>query len=308
MKHYTLFCGSILAIAVLVLVIFISWFNILHKCPKFEEHTGTTTIVVIDSICKDSLTITNIDSIYKGLKRLDEIESRLDKLSNSYLTEVDLAVDKSNGWLAFWIGVITIVIGLSSFWQVYRQYQGDKEFRKLKIDSERTLDRQVRDANKNIDKQKEKIDEIEKKIVDNLNNLKKNFRETKISSLMMCLSSFPDPQMTANTEDKKKQIYKLMKNILAIYVKYIENVELQEKNGQVDFDAVFMVLTNLKLAIVRTHGAYSDIHQNIRFSHIIRRITEVNNAILNGEPICNLSNQLNEIAFSLHGLVDIIEK
>ena len=149
---------------------------------------------------------------------------------------------------------------------------------------------------------------IKKKTEDNLEYLKKTFRETKISSLMMCLSSFPDPQMTADTEDKKKQIFKLMKNVLATYVEYIENIKLQEKKGKVDLEAVFMVLTNLKLAVVRTHGTYSDIHQNIRFYNIIRRITDVNNNILNGEPICNLTYQLDEIASLLRGLVYIIDR
>ncbi len=125
---------------------------------------------------------------------------------------------------------------------------------------------------------------------------------------MMCLSSFPDPQMTDDTEDKKKQIFKLMKNIFATYVEYIETIELQEKAGKVDLEAVFMVLTNLKLAIVRSHGAYSEIHQNIRFSQIIKCITKVNNDIIIGKPIDNLTSRLKNIASLIRGLVDIIEK
>lgn len=308
-----------IVVAVLVLAIFISWYLIMRAKPVYHYHTGTTEIVVLDSIKDDSLTKVSIDSIYISMKRLDEIEGRLDKLSNSYLTEVDLAVDKSNGWLAFWIGVITLVIGLSSFWQVYRQYKNDKEFQVLKDQNDKDIremkritksdiERYLKDAQRTLDEQKNKIEGIEKQTKDNLEYLKKTFRETKISSLMMCLSSFPDPQMTADTEDKKKQIYKLMKNILATYIDYIENVELQEKADNIDMEAVFMVLTNLKLAIVRTHGAYSDLHQNIRFSQIIRHISEINNDILNGVPICNLTTRLRETLSLLRGLVDIIER
>lgn len=123
----------------------------------------------------------------------------------------------------------------------------------------------------------------------------------------MCLSSFPDPQMTADTEDKKKQIFKLMKNVLATYDEYIKSVELQEEH-KVDMEAVFMVLTNLKLAIVRTHGAYSDLHQNIRFSKIIRQITEINNDILNGKPICDIIPRLNDTKDLLYSLINIIER
>ena len=320
MKRYIKTSRAIsIVVAILVLAIFVSWYLIMRAKPVYHYHTGATEIIVIDSIKEDSLTKANIDSIYISLKRLDEIEGRLDKLSNSYLMEVDMAVDKSNGWLAFWIGVITLVIGLSSFWQVYRQYKNDKEFQILKDKNykdikdlngitKKDIGRFINDAYKILEEQKSKIKGIEMETKDNLEYLKKTFHETKISSLMMCLSSFPDPQMTADSEDKKKQIYKLMKNILATYVKYIENVELQEKAGNVDTEAIFMVLTNLKLSIVRTHGAYSDLHQNIRFYQIINNITRINNDILNGEPICKLTTRLKRLASLLRGLVDIIEK
>lgn len=318
-KYIKTSCAITIIVAVLVLAIFISWYLVMRARPVYHYHTGATEIVVLDSIKEDSLTKANLDSIYVSLKRLGEIESRLDKLSNSYLTEVNLAIDKSNGWLAFWIGIITLVIGLSSFWQVYRQYKNDKEFQTLKVQNNKDIKdlklnaksdikRSLNDANRILNEQKKRIVGFETETKDNIENLKKTYRETKISSLMMCLSSFPDPQMTDDTEDKKKQIFKLMKNIFATYVEYIETIELQEKAGKVDLEAVFMVLTNLKLAIVRSHGAYSEIHQNIRFSQIIKCITKVNNDIIIGKPIDNLTSRLKNIASLIRGLVDIIEK
>lgn len=312
-------CAITIAAAVLVLAVFISWYLIMMAKPVYHYHTGTTEIVVLDSIKEDSLTKTNLDSIYISLKRLDEIERKLDKLSNSYLTEVDLAVEKSNGWLAFWIGVITLVIGLSSFWQVYRQYKNDKEFQTLRNninDDIKTRKEEIKekqetfkkDIDKEFDMQMEEIKIFQTNTENHLKDLKKTFSEIRISSLMMCLSSFPDPQMTADTEDKKKQIFKLMKNVLATYDEYIKSIELQEKEHKVDMEAVFMVLTNLKLAVVRTHGAYSDLHQNIRFSKIIRQITEINNDILNGEPIRDITTCLNETKESLYSLINIIER
>ena len=202
---------------------------------------------------------------------------------------------------------------------MYRQYKNDKDFQALKDninndflalkkDTNDNIIKNIHDSNNKFGEQKKRINEIKKNTEDYLYSLRKTFRETKISSLLMCLSSFPDPQMTADSEDKKKQIFKLMKNILTTYVEYIENVELQEKAGKVDLEAVFMVLTNLKLAIVRSHGAYSEIHQNIRFSQIIQYITEVNNDIIIGNPIGNLTSRLKNIASLIRGLVDIIEK
>lgn len=319
MKEYIKTSYAItIAVAVLVLAVFFSWYLIMMAKPVYHYHTGTTEIVVRDSIKEDSLTKTNLDSIYISLKRLDEIEGKLDKLSNSYLTEVNLAVEKSNGWLAFWIGVITLVIGLSSFWQVYRQYKNDKEFQTLRNNINDNIKTQKEDIkekreelekniNEKFDNRKTEIEIIQTKTENHLKDLKKTFSEIKISSLMMCLSSFPDPQMTAGTEDKKKQIFKLMKNVLATYDEYIKSVELQEEH-KVDMEAVFMVLTNLKLAIVRTHGAYSDLHQNIRFSKIIRQITEINNDILNGKPICDIIPRLNNTKDLLYSLINIIER
>lgn len=318
-KYIKTSCAITIAVTILILAVFVSWYLIMMASPVYHYHTGSTEIIVLDSIKEDSLTNANLDSIYRSLKRLDEIESRLDKLSNSYLTEVDLAIDKSNGWLAFWIGIIALVIGLSSFWQMYRQYKNDKDFQALKDninndfqalkkDTNDNIMKNIHDSNNKFGEQKKRINEIKKNTEDYLDSLRKTFRETKISSLMMCLSSFPDPQMTADSEDKKKQIFKLMKNILTTYVEYIENVESQEKAGKVDLEAVFMVLTNLKLAIVRSHGAYSEIHQNIRFSQIIQYITEINNDIIIGNPIGNLTSRLKNIASLIRGLVDIIEK
>lgn len=300
-------CVLKIVFAILVVGVFVSWYLILQARPIYNYHKNTTSLVAVDSIRTDSLTGVYIDSVYKYLSHLDVIEERVDSLSNNYLSEVDLAVDKSNGWLAFWIGVITIVIGLSSFWQVYRQNQSDKDFFRLKKENEKDFHNFTINAKKEINARKKEIEEINNEINTELDNLRKTFRETKISSLMMCLSSFPDPQMTADTEDKKKQIFILMKNILSTYIEYIKNIESQEKDNQIDFEGVFMVLTNLKLAVVRTHGAYSDIHQNIRFSQIIKEITMINDDILNGEPITDLSSRLKNIASMLRGLIRLIE-
>ena len=223
------------------------------------------------------------------------------ELKNNFYTQVDVAINKSNGWLSFWIGIISIVIGLSSFWQIYRQSQSEKNIRLQKIENERSIERSIREIKKESQKL---IGELKK----DQEGLRKNIQETKISSLMMCLSSFPDPQMTLDSKDKRRQIYVLMKNLESSFMEYVRFIEEQDKNESIDREGVFIILVNLKLAIVRTHGVYSDIHQNIKFSQIISSITRVNEDILNGKSLKDLPQRLQEIANLLNGLIILIDR
>lgn len=288
---------------ILVLAIFISWYSVLRQDVKPVDVSYNSYLLLNDSIACDSIA----DSVYCFMQRADRIEKDMENLRDKYQSEVDLMIDKANGWLAFWIGVLALVIGLMSIWQIYRQYKSEKEFEHLEGKVNDKIDNKYKDAEKKIN---EAIENFEKKIEEfdeQLFKTKQTLRASKLSSLMMCLSSFPDPQMTSDTADKKHQMSVVLKHVSATFCEYVEAFLKEKDTKAYNKENTYLVLTVVKLAVVRTHGIYSDIHQNIKIQKLLDYIEKTNQMILKGEIGDQLSERIRKIDIDLRDLLSVVE-
>lgn len=287
---------------VLVLAIFISWYSVLRHDAKPVDVSYNSYPLLNDSVACDSIS----DSIYCFMQRADRIEKDVEKLRDNYQSEVDLMIDKANGWLAFWIGVLALVIGLMSIWQIYRQYKSEKEFEHLEDELKGKIDNKYNDAENKINKA---IENFEKKIEDfdeQLFKTRQTLRASKLSSLMMCLSSFPDPQMTSDSADKKHQMSVVLKHVSVTFRDYVEAFLKEEGTKAYDNQNTYLVLTVVKLAVVRTHGIYSDIHQNIKIQKLLDYIEKTNQMILKGEIGDQLPERIRKIDIDLRDLLTVV--
>lgn len=288
---------------IIVLAIFISWYCILRHDTKPVVNNYNSYLQLNDSVARDSMA----DSVFCFMQRVDSIEKDVKTLREKYQSEVDLMIDKANGWLAFWIGVLALVIGLMSIWQIYRQNKSEKDFQRLEGEVNGKIEEKYKGAENQINKA---ISNFEQKIVGfdkQLFYAQQTLRASKLSSLMMCLSSFPDPQMASDTADKKHQMYVVLKHVSATFREYVDSFCKEEDTKAYEIENTYLVLTVVKLAVVRTHGIYSDIHQNILIQKLLDLIGETNREILNGEIGDKLPQKIRKIDFDLRNLLRVVE-
>lgn len=279
----------------IVIGVFICWFIFLKSQVRPVNMNCVSYLV-----CEDNVTgAISVDSVVDYMERLDSMESEVVHIQSDFQKEVDLMIDKANGWLAFWIGILTLVIGIMSIWQIFRQNRNDKDFRELKHETARNLKNEF-------DKYKNNSDNQLKKLEDKIAEYQHALCETKLSSFMICLGGIPDPQMTDNSAEKKRQIRVFVDHIYTTFHEYVNWICKQNEGNTLDEENVFLVLTVLKLAIVRIHGIYSDIHQNIRIQHLLDEISNFNNNILDKRASGTLKNKVEEIDLKLHELVQVL--
>lgn len=287
----------------LVLGIFISWFLCLNCKPVQTTNNNSTKIVLPDSACVSTV----LDSLSFVVDRMDGLEKEVNDIRCNYQMEVDLAIDKANGWLAFWIGVLALVIGLMSIWQMYRQNKSEEKFQVLEKNLNSKANVAYKDIRKKADGEIKRIEDELAGVGNGIDAVRHKLKESQMGSLMMCLNAFPDPQMTSDAVDRKRQTFVLVKHISSVFHEYVIQLKKKQKATDDDPENVFLVLTMVKLCVVRTHGIYSDIHQNIRIKQLIDLISETNDKLLKGESfnivraVCNIDNKL-------RGLLEIIER
>lgn len=295
---------SVIILLCTIGLIFLSWFFYLRHNSNVKEIQCASYLILNDSTVLDSIS----NTMYSLMIRADRIEEDINSLQNKYQSEVNLMVDKANGWLAFWIGVITLVIGLMSIWQIYRQNKNESDFRRLEQDTKRNIDVKYSDEKARLNREMNGMHERIKVLGNQIDDLQQTLRASKLSSLMICLSSLPDPQMTSGSADKRHQMCVVLKNISKTFNEYVASMNQKTMSTVDEKEKAYLVLTIVKLAVVRTHGIFSDIHQNILIQHLLDNISNTNSEILDGKSSKKLLEQIKKIESELHSLLSILDR
>jgi len=266
--------------------------------PRHYEHTTTLHIDSLTKVVKpDTL------DMAKFVARVDSIVKETSNISNRYQEDVNLMIYKSTHWMTFWLGIFTIFAGLLGLFQYFRNRRYNDDFEKMKGEVDTFKDKLENKAKENLKDYKEstnqsletykekvtnhvrnefsssknKLDELEKKIQTLNVSIKKSENENRISSLMTCISSFPDPAMFNSTPKRKLYIQFYLKKLsqeffeYAKIVKHIKKEDLTEE----DYSRLSLALSSLKYVVVRTQSAFSGYHQNVTFCKLKDSINEL---------------------------------
>lgn len=248
----------------------------------------------MDSIQLKALT----DTLYlhQIMAQADSVSNTTAEISNRYQDDVNLMIYKSTQWFTIWIGIMAIVAGGMAINQFYNH-------RKAAADK-KELEDKFEEFKKNItDKVKENIDRYEKNAdlhvksvvdakmgeitvmrndIEKLNEtLKNTHRDIKISSLVTCISTFPDPSMFTSKPEKKEYLRYYLNNLhkeLSDFIAQFAQIEpsLNDKNR------LAVVLTSVKYVIVRSRSIYPGYHQNITYNQLCKAIDKPLKTIVNG--------------------------
>ena len=322
----------VICIVAAIIIFFLYYYTLVYCVEKDFKPTycGYTTTLQIDSLTKVSKPDT-LD-MARFVARVDSIAKETSDIRNRYQEDINLMIYKSTHWMTFWLGIFTIIAGFVGLLQYFRNRRYNDDFEKLKIGVDAFKEKVEQNAKNDIKDYKDtltqlmgsykealdnKVDakfstsnnqftELEGKIKTLSKEIEKSENENRISTLMACISSFPDPVMFNSTPKRKLYIQFYLKKLCHEFNEYIKIVRLIKKVDltEDDFNRLSLALSSVKYVVVRTQSAYSGYHQNVTYNKLKDSI----NDMLTDGDIGERLNDINEMFKKMVYNIEIGEK
>jgi hypothetical protein len=254
--------NGLVAIVILSTMIFGSWYIMLNQAVGVVREIKTTSYIVeLDT----TDTIKRTDSLAMFFNRMDSIRRDVSQLQNDYHDNIDLMINKANGWMAFWIGVVTVILGILSILQIFRQIRATEKLKEQEEKIDSVQKELMKTINKSICDLQEKYAYLEEEKEDLLCTI----HENRIAASMICIS-IPDPLVASSSTDRRQAFGTQLKQISNEFERYLKSV-ISRKNND-GFDNLTSTLMNMKIALVRARSAFSDHDIHVNFFQLINKI------------------------------------
>lgn len=269
---------------------------------------------------KDSL---SVDSFHIYDRDIKQMNQQILLLKNNYTSDVNLMIEKTSAWMAYWMGIFALIMTIPTIVYLFQNHKHEKrieetikEFnnKKKEVDDklkefqketekmgtkwEKEIEKRIKNEKeyleKNLDFLKNDVknkfiiakNEINENIKESKNErkrLQKSIKENRINAIMMCLSSFPDPQMVSEKSEKRNMISKYLDLLNEEFKEYADLVCEQVFKKDCSYkeikDYTCLVLMSIKMAVIRSQCTYPELNQNIAFYCLIQIIDEESKAI-----------------------------
>ncbi len=275
---------DIVIILVALYIVVVLSFHLIVGGDISPQHFTYQHFLKLDTIQMKALN----DTLYlhQIMNRADSISNVSQAISNRYQDDVNLMIYKSTQWFTIWLGIMAIVAGGITVNQFYshRKAASDRKelensFENYKIKTSGDVDHRIKDYQSIVNEYVEKLvqakfaempllnDKIEK-----LNRkLTDSDREIKISTLVTCISTFPDPSMFTSKPEKKEYLRYYLKNLHDEFHEY--SLTFKDANPSLnEVNRLAVVLTSIKFVIVRSRSIFPSYHQNITYSQLCKAI------------------------------------
>lgn len=232
--------------------------------PDYHK-TSVVSLTKLNSISKGKA-----DSIIAMYNEVGKLADRVQSLANNYQGDSNLMIEKSDQMVAKWLTISTalvaLIIGLS-VWNNYKQENAIKE---------------------RVEKEREKMENIMKE-------LELSTRMNKIASIMTCLNSLPDPLMSASENTRKTYVKRNLEMLYDEFVAY-KNMIIEYKMDDQNLNYVQLVLSVMKVALLRVQSVFSGTQSNICFFTLTQKLDEMVQEIQTGEIThVNLGEKLTDL-------------
>lgn len=293
-------CKSLKDFLVIIIIIVTGWllyrYTLVHCFEREYKHKvcAVNTVVKLDSL--DVAERVDSVNLYQFINKVDSIAKVTAEVHSHYQDDINLMIYKTTQWLTFWLGVITIFAGLVGVLQYFRNRRYNEEFAQLKAGIETFKERMEKTTKEDIkeyktvitqqvENYKERLDglfenkfsdskhdisELKGKIESLSGDVIKSESENRISTLMTCISSFPDPAMFNSIPQRKLFVQYYLKKLCQEFNEYIRIVKSIKKEdlSEDDISRLSLALSSVKYVVVRTQSTYSGYHQNVTFNKL----------------------------------------
>ena len=308
-----------------ILIATVTTYNKLLNAVNYKPYSLDSSFVSKEYIVND-IHNTKIKKLTDELNtytyRVDSINSIVKKLDSQYVSTIDMMIDKLNTWIGLWMGILTLILGLVSVWQYFKINKYEERIEKLETNNQNLIT-EIKNKENNIEDNFSKhIKELEQQQADYEDKLNADFRnrlkehrystlENRMTSVLLCLSSIPDPQLLSSTSDRKKQLVFYMRLMSNHFAKYIYLIRKENLKNESTEDVVLhlpMMLLNLRLALVRIHGISKDFELHIFFFNLTSKIKYIED-VVRGKLIINddIINEVESIYGDFNELISLIE-
>lgn len=254
-----------------------------------SESTKDSTIVILDfpDSCrlssKDSLLIDSVvnianktsSEIFSYEHKIDSLSTVVDKVNGQYASVIDMLIDKFNTWVGFWLAVISLILLIVSVWQYLKIEKYEERINKLEKDSDVVV-KDIKKQSESLEVQMSNLQKQAKVYLDTQIAIHKySTLENRMTSLLLCMSSVPDPQVFSDSEERKEQVNYYLGLVSGLLIKYFKLIEQESechKLPEGTIACIPMVLLNLRLSLIRIQGMFRDPGIYIAFVKLIKQI------------------------------------
>ena len=297
----------VIIVAVIVVAVYASfhWIvggDIRPNHYTYQHHLKMDSVQMI--ALKDTL------YLHQMMERADSVSNATKAISERYQDDVNLMIYKATQWFTIWLGIMAIVAGGITINQFYNHRKAAADKREMESRFEEyctTTTTNVKEridgyqsiVNHHVESQvKAKMGEISvmRKEIGDLNDaLQSTCRDIKISSLVTCISTFPDPSMFTSKPEKKEYLRYYLSNLHQELKEFVAKFKETEPSLN-DISRLAVVLTSVKYVIVRSRSIYPGYHQNITYNQLCKAIDKPLKTIVNGlVKIKEVNDDLTEI-------------
>lgn len=253
------------------------------KMVKVCNTSWSTDSLRLDSIIKRNENISR--SITNNTHKVDSLSTIVDKINGQYASVIDMLIDKFNTWVGFWLALLSLILLIVSVWQYLKIDKYKERINKLEEDSkEATEEIQIQMAN---------LQKRAKVYLDTQISIHQySTLENRMTSLLLCMSSVPDPQVFSDSEERKEQVNYYLGLVSGLLIKYFKLIEQESECHKLPEGTVAcipMVLLNLRLSLIRIQGMFRDPGIYIAFVKLINQI-EKNEASIRRTQLFNKSD------------------
>ena len=248
----------------------------------------------MDSVQMQALT----DTLYlhQMMDKADSIANVTETISSRYQDDVNLMIYKATQWFTIWLGIMAIVAGGMAINQFYnhRKAADDKKelvdrFEEYKKTTTDDVDKRIKEYQGIVKEYVEtlvkaktsEISIVNEKLAHLNKDLKDTYRDIKISSLVTCISTFPDPSMFTSKPEKKEYLRYYLSNLHAEFNDFVVKYKETEAKRN-EYSRLAVVLTSVKYVIVRSRSIFPGYHQNITYNQLCNAIDKPLKNIVNG--------------------------
>ena len=336
---------SVVVVAIVILFVFMTCSVGQHSGRKndTEYSQRKDTIVLVKDTsnmssiaCADSAMAMNFLAEHKTYnEKVDSLSKVVDNVNGQYISMIDMMIDKFNAWVGFWLAVLSLLLLLVSVWQYLKIEKYDERIKEIETKGETLCNSWAKKGEtltKDFDDQRAKLSEsltdiqmqthrFQRQAKDyldiQLSEHKYSTLENRMTSLLLCLSSVPDPQMFSDSDERKEQITYYLRLISAMLTEYFRLIEKESETHQLHEATIAcmpMVLLNLRMSIIRLQGVLRDPIIYIKYEALKKNIENLETSIRRDHMLCesevaalkNLIKEFNEFKAEIERCKEIV--
>lgn len=231
LKKFAYFSIVVCTILVACIIAVTIWMTNVNNAEEYR-HTFEPPVLVLHL---DSTT-TNIDSIvFTELKqKLDTISIRQYEWYEGYLSDLrqesNNNINKYNGWLSFWIALLTIVLTIFPlFFNLRIEAKHKEEMERMRVEIEKQFDSKIQE---NIDK----LEDYKKKVDADLHYYQNKFYQLKVQNSAMGISAITDAKIFADDNNRETHWRVFLVDFNTNLRNFLESYENAHPKGHMNFN------------------------------------------------------------------------